>query len=143
VSSDDVKALREFLESQQVRDEKLLQRLLEQHPALIGPLGFVEFVSEVPIIKVDRQNVPDLSDLRRRDRADIIAATASPISPTYRAANLIELKAAGIHIAEREVGFRLSSEASSAVQQLREYRDWLTRIPENRILLQEFNWDIR
>lgn len=108
VSLADVKALRDFLESQHVRDEKLLQRLLERHPALIGPLGFGEFVSEFPLYKVGRQNAPDLSDLRRRDRADIIAASASPISPSYRAANIIELKSAAMHIAEREVRFTSS-----------------------------------
>jgi hypothetical protein len=131
------------LESPNIRDERMLQRLLEQHPALIGPLGFVEFVSEFPLYKPDYQNTTDLSDLRRRDRADIIAATTSPIDVAYRSANIIELKAAGVEIAERDVGFRLTSEATRAVQQLREYRDWLTRIPQNRALLKELEWDVR
>jgi hypothetical protein len=74
VTGKDVRALREFLESARVRDEKLLQRLLEQHPSLIGPLGFVEFVSEFPLYKVDHQNTTDLTDLRRRDRVDFLCS---------------------------------------------------------------------
>lgn len=143
VSHDDVMALREFLESANASNENLLHQLLERHPALIGSLGFVEFVSEFPLYKFDSQNAPQMTDSRRRDRADLIAAQASPLRPSYRWANIVELKAAESKIADRDVGFRRSIQASKAVQQLQEYREWLTRIPENKALLKEFNWDVR
>src|SRR5689334_11030436 len=108
VTEKDIRALHEFLDGPWISDEKKLQKLLEQHPALVGPLGFVEFVSEFPIYKVNTENTVDLMDLRRRDRADLIAATQSPIQPSYKSANLIELKSAGLNIADRNVGFRLS-----------------------------------
>jgi HJR/Mrr/RecB family endonuclease len=139
----DVRELKTFLESPLVEDEKALQQLLERHPQLIGVLGFSEFLSEVPLFKTDAENMPDLSDLRRRDRADLIATESSPLLSSYRAANIIELKGAARPIADRNVGFRLSPDASEAVQQLHEYRQWLTTIPQNRALLTDLNWDIR
>jgi len=139
----DVRELKAFLEGSQVEDERALQTLLEEHPQLVGILGFSEFVSEYPLYKTNSENITDVSDLRRRDRADLIAAATSPILESYRAANIIELKSASRRIAERAVGFRLSLDAAHAIEQLHEYRQWLTTIPQNRAALARLNWDIR
>jgi hypothetical protein len=109
----------------------------------VGVIGFTEFVSEYPLYKTNPENLPDVADLRRRDRADLIATATSPILDSYRAANIIELKSASRRIADRPVGFRLSVDAMHAVQQLHEYRHWLTTIPQNREALSRLNWDIR
>jgi len=139
----DVRELKAFLEGSQIEDERAFQRLLERHPRLVGVIGFTEFISEYPLYKTNPENLPDVADLRRRDRADLIAAATSPILDSYRAANIIELKSASRRIAERSVGFRLSLDAMHAVQQLHEYRHWLTTIPQNREALSRLNWDIR
>jgi len=139
----DVRELKAFLDSFSADDEKSLQHLLERHPSLIGVLGFSDFLSEAPIYKPNADNEPDLSDLRRRDRADLIAARTSPLLSSYRFANIIELKGATRPIGDRSVGFRLSKEASEAVEQLHEYRSWLTTIPQNRALLKSLKWDVR
>ena len=73
-TADDVRELKAFLEGSRASDEKSLQRLLERHPFLVGILGFSDFISEVPIYKVDENNEPELLNLHRRDRADLIAA---------------------------------------------------------------------
>jgi HJR/Mrr/RecB family endonuclease len=142
-TTSDIRELREFLASPLIEDEKELQRLLEKHPALVGVLGFTDFVSEFPLFKTNAQNLPELRDRRRRDRADLIAASTSPILSSYRAANIIELKSAAKLIADRSVGFRPSAEAAEAIAQLHEYRHWLTTIPENRNAMAALKWDVR
>ena len=139
----DIRELKAFLEGSSAEDEKSLQHLLECHPSLVGVLGFSEFLSEVPVFKPNAQNEPDVSDLRRRDRADLIAARTSPLVSSYRCANIIELKGATRSIVERSVGFRLSDDTHEAVQQLHEYRSWLTTIPQNKALLKRLQWDVR
>jgi len=140
---DDVRELTNFLTSPLAGDEKALQHLLERHPSLVGVLGFCEFLSEVPLYKPDENNNPVLTDGRRRDRADLIAAEESPIISGYRSANIIELKGATQPIRERTTGFRLSDVADHATGQLEEYRSLLTSIPANRDLLKSIGWDVR
>jgi hypothetical protein len=140
-TSDDVRALKEFLESENVGNEKALQALFQAHPPLIGVLGFSEFIAEYPLIKIDSRG--EAFSGRRPDRADFVAAKPSALMPApYRSTHLIELKRADCDICSRDVGFRLSMAASSAVQQLHEYRDWLTRAKENRTGLESLGWEI-
>jgi CxxC-x17-CxxC domain-containing protein len=146
-TADDVRALRGFLESPNSHDEKALQHLLECHPPLVGILGFFEFVSECPIYKNDSSNEPLLADLRRRDRIDLLAATKARLElkggVPYLCTHIIELKSARSAIAERNVGARLSDAARKAVDQLKEYRQLLTTVPENRNIPKSLGWDVR
>ena len=146
-SRGDLVALSEFLNRSTKCSEKDLQRLLEQHPAIIGLLGYCEFFSEYPVYKKDRHNQTVLNDARRRDRADIIAAKHAPVSidpaREYRSTHILELKRANLAIAGREIGSRLSIEASQALGQLGDYRRWLTTIPENQTVLSQIGWDVR
>lgn len=139
----DVRELKAFLESPLAEDEKALQHLLERHPALIGVLGFSDFLSEVPIFKTNENNEPELLDLRRRDRADLIASEPLKLETARRYAHIVELKGATRAIRKRSVGFRLSDTANEAIDQLHEYRSWLTTIPENKALLESMGWEIR
>ncbi|WP_438034706.1 Shedu anti-phage system protein SduA domain-containing protein [Sorangium sp. So ce204] len=148
VSEDDVRELKEFLHGSLTGDEAALHRLLERHPALVGVLGFSEFASEQPLYKLNESYEIILTDARQRDRADLIAAKKSIIQPpsgggVYKSAHIIELKSAATKISERGYGLRLSPEARHAVEQLREYKHWLTRVPENRDLFRTLGWDIR
>ncbi|MFO0609357.1 MAG: DUF4263 domain-containing protein [Polyangiales bacterium] len=148
ITENDVKELKDFLSGNATGDERALHRLLERHPALIGVLGFSEFASEQPLYKRDENNKPILDNPHRRDRADLIAAKTSVTLPSlnssfYKSTHIIELKSAATKIAERDHGTRLSAEASHAVGQLRDYKEWLTTVPENRVMFEALGWDIR
>lgn len=148
VTIDDVRELGAFLQSHQTNNERALHELLENHPALVGVLGFSEFASEQPLYKRDHDNKVILLDPHRRDRADIVAAKSSiirtsPAGTSYRSVHIIELKSAASPISERGYGLRLSEDANRAVNQLREYKQWLETVPENRQLFASVGWDIR
>lgn len=142
-TGEDLQAFAEFLRHASERSEKDLQFLFEGHPSLIGILGYSGFISEHPLFKADAENRPLLSDNRRRDRADFIAAKQSPACPSYLSSHLIELKRANLDLAERAQGFRLTDHAAAAIGQLKEYYHWLTTIPANRSILSNLRWDVR
>jgi 5-methylcytosine-specific restriction endonuclease McrA len=147
-TEEDARSLREFLFSDRVGDELALHALIERHPALIHVLGFSEFASEHPLYKRGPDNEPILLDHRQRDRADFIAARQSIIPPMpgfdfYKSAHIIELKSAATSISTRGYGTRISDEASQAINQLRDYKQWLTTLQENRALFKTLGWDIR
>ena len=141
VSSADVQALAEVLWTTD-GVETHLHRLLEAHPAIIGALGFVEFVSEYPLVKRGEENQP-LYHLHRRDRADILAAqvTVSVNLSAKKLANVLELKGASTHVLEGRTR-RRSPALNQAVNQLRDYATWLAEVPENRQALLKFGWDV-
>src|SRR5262245_12564366 len=101
----DVRALREFLNSTDaVSSERALQELLKKHPAIIGILGFVEFIVEPSLRKRDSEG-QIVHDGRRKDRPDLVVAKESPIwrpGKPYKSAHLFELKAATATIASRD-----------------------------------------
>ncbi|MEZ5399191.1 MAG: DUF2293 domain-containing protein [Bryobacteraceae bacterium] len=136
----DILALAEYLRSVDP-GERQLHRLLEAHPAIIGALGFLEFLSEFPLASRDDGNRPVL-DPRYCDRADIVAARLD-IAPDLRArkfANLIELKGANANVLDTKTG-RRSRFLSSAVDQLRDYSHWLAELP-TRTVLASLDWDV-
>ncbi len=136
----DIQALAEYLRAVDP-GERHLHRLLEAHPAIIGALGFLEFLSEFPLWSRDDGNLP-VSDPRSFDRADILAARLD-IAPDLRArkfANLIELKGANANVLDTKTG-RRSRFLSSAVDQLRDYSHWLGELP-NRTVLASLDWDV-
>ncbi len=136
----DIQALAEFLR-QTDGDEKALHRLLERHPAIIGALGYIEFLSEVPLLGRDQSN-SFVSSPQEKPRADLIAArlaTAQGLR-AKKIANLIELKGANARILNAR-NKRRSTKLSDAVNQLREYSAWLSEQP-NRDFLSRFGWDV-
>jgi hypothetical protein len=148
VTEADVRELKAFLSGPAVSDERAFHTLLERHPALVGVLGFSEFSSEHPLYKRGADNEPILWDGRRRDRTDILAAQTSIIEPPpsvrpYKSAHLIELKSALTPISGRELGTRLSRQASDAMGELRDYKQWLMTVEENRSTLKQLGWDVR
>ena len=140
VSQDDVQAFAEFLRHSD-GGETQMHRLFEAHPAIIGALGFIEFLSEVPLEKRGADNSL-IADTRRRDRADIIAARLS-IAPDLQArkfANLIELKGARDPVLESN-SQRRSPKVDKAVKELRSYSDWLAE-QANKEMLSRFGWNV-
>lgn len=137
----DVRDFRQFLWSEGPPLERRLQTFLEEHPSLVGCLGFAEFATEVPLRKLD------VGGRRQPDRADLLATRESPHSTSsgvvYQSTHIIELKSPAASLTSRDVGQRLSRAASQAVEQLHEYRRWLTQVPENIALVQSFGWDVR
>ena len=136
----DIQAMAEFLRETD-GDERALHRLLARHPAIIGALGYIEFLSEVPLSGRDQSN-SFVSSTREKPRADLIAArlaTARGLR-AKKMANLIELKGAKARILNARSG-RRSTKLSDAVNQLREYSAWLSE-PPNRDLLSKFGWDV-
>jgi hypothetical protein len=141
ISQADVQALGEFLRTTEGAETQL-HRLLKAHPAIIGALGFVEFLSEFPLAKRGEDNAP-LEDVHRRDRADILAAklaVAANLS-AKKLANVVELKGASTRVLEGNTR-RRSRPLDQAVNQLRDYTTWLTEVPENRQALSRFGWDV-
>lgn len=137
----DIQALAEYFRSAEPGERKL-HRLLEAHPAIIGALGFLEFLSEFPLCNRDNGNRV-VSDPRFYDRADILAARLD-VSADLRArkfANLIELKGASANILDTRSG-RRSSILSAAVNQLRDYSRSLSELPSNRALVATIGWDV-
>ena len=104
VTDDDVQQLAEFLTAATSATERSFHRFLEEHPSLMGALGFTFFLSEYPVVKTDHENQP-IADRRRRDRIDVLAAKQSHL-PTndgkaYRSGHIIELKHPKAAIAAR------------------------------------------
>jgi hypothetical protein len=139
----DIQALAEFLRGP-AKPEGALHRLLEQHTGVIGALGFSQFLSEFPLIK--RNELEVLTEKRRRDRADILAAQESelvePLGIQLNLAHIIELKKAHEPILDRADGLRLSDVANQALQQLSNYHEWLTTVEDNRKALEAFGWKV-
>jgi len=140
VSQDDVQGFAEFLRNTDGGETKM-HRLFEAHPAIIGALGFIEFLSEVPLKKRGTEN-EFIIDNRGRDRADIVAARLSIASnlEARKFANLIELKGARARVLESN-SQRRSDEVDKAVKELRSYAGWLKEVP-NRETLSRFGWDV-
>jgi Rad4 beta-hairpin domain 3/Domain of unknown function (DUF4263) len=137
----DIQALAEYLQAADP-SETHLHRLFETHPAIIGVLGFIEFLSEFPLIKRDHGN-QTVIDPRYFDRADILAARLD-IAPDLRArkfANIIELKGANARVLDAK-SRRRSPVLSSAINQVRDYSHWLSELPANRTLLASLGWDV-
>jgi hypothetical protein len=79
LTTDDVRALKAFLESDEVGNEKALQALFQAHPLLMVVLGFSEFIAEYPLIKIDSRG--QVFSGRKPDRADFVAAKPSALMP--------------------------------------------------------------
>lgn len=123
LTSDDIRALAEFLSSRCGQSEAKFHRLFETHPALLGVLGYVRFLSEYAIPK--RDSVGGLS--RFRDRPDIIGARPVMFSPQKLYVDIIELKATDERISQKNNSQRLSTTASGALTQLFTYEHDLVR----------------
>lgn len=136
----DIQALAEFLQ-QTDGGETALHRLLETHPSIIGALGYIEFLSEAPLLGRDQGNRL-VSSVREQSRADIIAARldAAHGLRAKKVANLIELKGANAKILNSRTK-RRSTALSDAVNQLCEYARWLPE-SSNRETLNKFGWDV-
>lgn len=141
LSEDDVQSLAEFLRATD-KGEHEFHRLLERHPAILGALGFMEFLSEHPIQKRDSANKL-AEDPRSMDRADIIGAELSITSDLQakKFAHLVELKGGEAAILNKRSG-RRSRTLSDAINQLRDYSNWLTQVDANRASLSAFGWDV-
>jgi hypothetical protein len=141
ISPADIQALSEFLRTTEGAETQL-HRLLKAHPAIIGALGFVEFLSEYPLAKRGEENTL-LVDVHRRDRADILAAkldVGANLS-AKKLANVVEFKGASTRVLDG-TSRRRSATLSQAVNQLRDYAAWLTEVPGSREALSKFGWDI-
>lgn len=141
VSEADVQALAEFLRSTDGAETKL-HRLIEGHPAIIGALGYVEFLSEFPLTKRGSDNQM-LVNGRGRDRADIVAARLSIVAnlQAKKFANLVELKGARDRVTDHR-SKRRSQALNTAINELRDYSAWLTEINANREAVYRFGWDV-
>jgi hypothetical protein len=139
VSQADVQALAEFLRTTN-GGESHLHRLLEAHPAIMGALGFLEFVSEFRLVKGPaaalRPGAPCF------DRADIVGAklAVGASLTAKKLANVLELKGASARVLDK--GGRPSRDLSKAVHQLRDYAAWLSELPRNREELARFGWEV-
>ncbi len=140
VRDEDIRELRAVLSSPAATNEMVLHELLRARPALVWALGFVTFVSEVPLIKRDGVGEMLRRDARRRDRADIVAAEESVVLHSDgRPAlfpHLIELKGLRDPIAARSEGTQLREIVSKAIGQLHDYADVLRNVDANRPILE-------
>ena len=125
LSPDDVRALGQFLNSEAAAYEENFHRLLEDHPALLGALGYVRFLSELPIAKRDSYGLIS----KYKDRPDILAGRPSKIKPHLLYVDIIELKAIERQISDSVNPQRLSSVAARALSQLYTYeKDLITNM---------------
>lgn len=145
VSEDTLREFAEFLKLENA-GETQLHRLLEDHPTLIGALGYVRFLSESRILKLDGEGEVIVDDARRLDRPDVIAAKESPVQTRagqpFIDVDLIELKGPLAEIASRDGGVRLSEGASDGIGQLDDYKIWLTEVDENLPQFVELGWRV-
>jgi hypothetical protein len=121
LTSDDIRALAEFLISDRISSEAKFHRLLETHPALLGVLGYVRFLSEFQILK--RDSVGEIS--KYRDRPDILGARPSIFKPEKLYVDIIELKATNKKMSQKRNNQRLSNISTAALTQLYTYEQEL------------------
>jgi hypothetical protein len=75
--TEDVRALHSLLSLSKPREREFHQ-LLEEHPAILGVLGYSKFLSEQPVPKRDAFG----SIAKFKDRPDILAARKSDFAST-------------------------------------------------------------
>jgi len=122
LKTDDIRAFAEFLDSSEDPPERSFHSLLKRHPALLGVLGYVQFLSEYSITKRDGSG--DLTQYY--DRPDILGARPSISDPNVLYIDIIELKATSKRISQKNNTQRLGSIASAAITQLYTYETELT-----------------
>jgi hypothetical protein len=128
IEDGDIRAFTEFLAADHEGREGVFHKLLQDHPALLGVLGYVRLLSELSVAKTPRVDTL----ITKPDRVDFLGARPSEVTPSVLYVDVIELKRPRAYLAQKADKRRLSSTASAAITQLHTYDRNLVESAENR-----------